>query len=250
MTTPRLAVIVPTRGRPQNVRPVMDAWAITEASLDADVIWAIDEDDPQLDAYRAELSAYAGIPWVLHRAFPEWLPMVHKLELTAREVVERDRWSAVGFAGDDHLPRTVGWAASYLAVLTAAPGIVYGRDGMRAGQEHPLPTQWAMSTSIVSALGRMVPAPVEHLFCDNAIRDLGRTADCLTHLPHVLIEHMHPMVDKAEWDGGYRAVNSEERYASDHAAYVQWCSHGVRRDAETVRGLRAGYDAHSSVRGG
>ncbi len=103
-----------------------------------------------------------------------------------------------------------------------------------------------MSASIVAALGAMVPARVEHLFCDNAIRDLGQRAACLRHLPDVLIEHMHPVAGKAEMDDGYRAVNSTRRYVEDREAYRQWRTFGLAPQAELVRALRETADGYAS----
>jgi hypothetical protein len=101
-----------------------------------------------------------------------------------------------------------------------------------------------MTADIVRALGKMVPAPVDHLYCDNAIRDLGRRADCLTYLPDVLIEHMHPAAGKASTDPQYQRVNSRQQYKGDRAAYHQWIeSAQLELDAATVRKLTEGVPA-------
>ncbi|WP_037684635.1 hypothetical protein, partial [Streptomyces griseus] len=106
--------------------------------------------------------------------------------------------------------RTVGWAGRYVDELRQlGTGIVYGDDGY---QGERLPTQWAMTADVVGALGRMVPAPVEHLYCDNSVLDLGRAAGCIRYLPDVLVEHMHPVAGKAADDDQYRRVNSSAQY--------------------------------------
>lgn len=48
---------------------------------------------------------------------------------------------------------------------------------------------------------------------------LGNDLGCLSYLPDVIIEHLHPGAGKAEWDERYAAVNSPERNASDKAAF-------------------------------
>lgn len=232
-----LLVIVPTRGRADNAARVLAAWDATSAWDCADLALAVDRDDPAIDDYRRLAAGPAGRGfWVLAEQ-PGWQPMVAKLNATAAVHCAGGYW-ALGFAGDDHLPRTPGWAGRYLAALRElGTGIVYGDDGL---QGRRLPTQWAMTADIVRALGRMVPAPVEHLYCDNAIKDLGQATGCLRYLPDVLIEHMHPLAGKAPSDAGYRRVNSGGQYARDAAAYREWRDGRLADDARAVRALLPG----------
>lgn len=229
-----LLVIVPSRGRPESVARVVDAWQATGAFEHADLVFAVDMDDPQIGAYCqvAKDRRGDGKHWWL-REEPKWLPMVHKLDNAAR--AEARDYLALAFMGDDHVPRSAGWAGRYVAELRAlGTGIVYGDDGY---QGENLPTQWAMTSNIVRALGRMVPAPVEHLYCDNAIRDLGQAAGCLRYLPDVLVEHMHPVAQKAATDAQYKRVNSPSQYRRDRAAYNAWRATGMERDVATVKAL-------------
>ncbi|MEU8264473.1 hypothetical protein AB0C02_28105 [Micromonospora sp. NPDC048999] len=232
-----LLVIVPSRGRPESVGRMVKAWTRTGAYDDgAELMFAVDRDDPTYDVYMAEI-AWA-LPGTLGTYQAEaWMPMVHKLNAAVVDTLAAvPGLPALGFAGDDHLPRTPGWAKRYVDELRQlGSGIVYGDDGY---QGERLPTQWAMTADIVQALGRMVPAPVEHLYCDNAVLDLGRAAACIRYLPDVLIEHMHPVAGKAPDDDQYRRVNGRDQYARDHRAYQRWRRDGLRADAARVRDLR------------
>jgi len=232
--TGELLVIVPSRGRPQAVERVADAWRSTDAHLHAALLFAVDADDPELPAYHA---VQTGDSWLKMTVLPEWQPMVHKLDNVALTVAEgTEAPFALGFAGDDHLPRTSGWAVRYLAALRElGTGIVYGDDLIQGEQ---LPTQWAMTADIVRALGRMVPAPVGHLFCDNSVADLGREADCLRYLPDVVIEHRHPVAGRTPWDDSYRRVNSVPQWTADHDGYQRWHAERLATDAKLVRALR------------
>ena len=227
-----LLVIVPTRSRPESVPRLVDAWRTTGAYEHADLLLAVDDDDPHRDRYlTAGLTGGAAAVSVS----PRWQPMVHKLNDVA--IGHVGDYFALGFAGDDHLPRTPGWASRYLAELRAlGSGIVYGDDGY---QGEKLPTQWAMTADIVGALGRMVPAPVEHLYCDNSVLDLGRAADCVRYLPDVLIEHMHPVAGKADSDEQYQRVNGGAQYTRDRRAYQRWRRSVLPSDAAIVRTLRS-----------
>lgn len=226
-----LLVIVPTRGRPDNARRVLEAWDATRAWDDgAALSLEVDADDPALDRYLALADARVRVG-----VSTCWRPMVHKLNMVATNPLSLDCF-ALGFAGDDHLPRTVGWARAYLdALREMRTGIVFGDDLL---QGERLPTQWTMTSDIVRALGRMVPAPVQHLYCDNAILELGRAAGCIRFLPDVVIEHMHPVARKSNMDEGYRRVNSPQQYRHDLAAFRLWRDGRLSQDAATVRALR------------
>jgi hypothetical protein len=234
-----LLVIIPTRSRPEAVGRVVRAWNETGAFEDgAELLFVFDYDDPEFSAY-SQACVYHGVP---QHTIPSWRPLVPKLNGVAKLHAElAPHVPFLGFAGDDHLPRTRGWAKRYIDVLRAGTGIVYCDDGY---QHENIPTQWAMTADIVRALGAMVPSGVEHLYCDNAVRDLGQTAECLTYLPDVLIEHMHPAAGKAPTDEQYDRVNGREQYRSDRAAYRMWRDRGGRiEDAERVRALIEGSKA-------
>lgn len=226
-----LIVIVPSRGRPQSVERLVTAWTNTHAYDDASLIFVIDRTDPHVDAYLDQADAELA-PMLVHPGRP---PMVEKLNAAAIGFA-RQSDIHLAFAGDDHIPRTPGWAKRYCDELDhLGTGIVYGDDLLQGDK---LPTQWAMTADIVRTLGRMVPADVEHLYCDNSILDLGQAADCIRYLPDVIIEHMHPAAGKAVFDDGYQAVNNDTQIAHDRAAYEHWRAVQLPAQADAVRALR------------
>lgn len=226
-----LLVIIPTRGRPEAVDKVMNAWQDTGAFQVAEPLWLWDADDPRAGGYMDRLIHWA--PMLRERRISAWMPMVHKLDLLAAEYARDGNHRHIGFAGDDHLPRTHGWAQDMAWALDwMGTGIVYPDDGY---QHERLASSWAMTADIVRALGRMVPAPVEHLYCDNSIMDLGQAIGRLQYLPDVLVEHMHPVAGKVETDEQYERVNGREQYAKDRPAYKAWRNRGgLQQCAEIV----------------
>lgn len=233
-----LLVIVPTRSRPHNIERLLAAWTKTGAWGVADLLIAVDQDDPALPGYQA-IALPEGATLTVADV---WRPMVHKLNHEACQHV--GEYFALGFMGDDHEPITPGWAGRYVdALRRLGSGFVYCRDDY---QDEKLPTQWAITSDIVRVLGgRMTPADVEHLYCDNAILDLGRAADCIAYLgpteddpEGVLIRHNHYLNGLAPSDDQYQAVNSRAQYRVDRPAYQQWLADGLARDAAKVRGLR------------
>jgi len=241
MTGPELIVIVPTRSRPMHVQKVVQAWHNTLAFTDGgELHFVIDGDDPERDNYEIEIeTARVTEPNLSYSVHLTWKPLVPKLNRAAMMLAEFHPY-ALGFAGDDHLPRTRGWAHTYVDALRAGAGIVHGDDGY---QGENLPTEWAMRTDIVRALGRMVPAGVEHLYCDNSVQDLGRATGLLRYLPEVGIEHMHPAAGKGSDDEQYKRVNGNEQYRRDRRAYREWKRSGLPVDAAIVNALHKGETA-------
>jgi hypothetical protein len=229
-----MLIVVPSRSRPQNVGRLVEAWQSTGALAVASMRVDVDVDDPTIAGYRRLAESFPrGVRLAEgHR----WRPLVWKLNRATRQ--ECESYFALGFMGDDHLPRTDEWAQRYLDELRdLGTGIVYGDDGY---QHENTPTQWAMTADICRALGgKMVPAPVDHLYCDDAVRDLGKAAGCLRYLPDVMIEHVHPSAGKAERDAQYVRVNSQAQYAKDRPQYQGWRDGGMLAgQADAVRALR------------
>jgi hypothetical protein len=242
-----LAVIVPTRSRPQNVAPILEAWTRTGAWGAADLWWILDADDMCLVDYQRELQATPGR--VTMHIVPSWLPLVPKLNGSAAGLRGEFGYRYLAFMGDDHLPRTEMWAQKLIANHAGMPrrlrdtpeptfvqgaGIVYGRDGL---QDERLPTWWSMDGRIIDRLGRMVPAMVQHLYCDNAVKALGEKADILGYDPTILIEHMHPVAGKATMDAQYERVNRLQQYERDRVAFESWVVSGLDQDATLLSGI-------------
>lgn len=235
---PELAIIVPTRGRPGNIRKVISAWDFTNAWDVADLILAVDVDDPEyqgyVDLYEEHRHPDTGEQLFSVHYQDRWVPMVQKLNDTAQELAPA--YFAVGFAGDDHLPQTIDWAKRYLTVLhEMGTGMVFGDDGYQGVK---LSTEWAVTSDAIRALGRMVPAPVEHMYCDNSMMDVFDGAGAIRHLPEVRIDHRHPIVGKAETDDQYKRVNHRDQFRKDRNAYERWCASGMVTDISAIRALR------------
>lgn len=226
--THELAVLVPTRSRPHNVAPIVEAWNLTGAFGVADLIFVVDADDDVLSEYQAE---FANAVQVQRVVAPKWQPLVPKLNRVAIKAAE-DEYKVVAFMGDDHLPRTQLWASKLVTYhQTKRAGIVYGRDGL---QDQRLPTWWSMDSRIIRLLGRMVPAEVQHMYCDNAVKLLGMKAGLLYYAGDLLVEHMHPIAGKAPMDAQYERVNRRQQYARDEAVFRSWVIDGLDRDAKIL----------------
>lgn len=211
MTAP-LAVIVPTRGRPGNAARLAAAFRETDAR-GAVAVFVADADDPALPAYR-ELVDSGALPRLM--VYEQGGGMCAALNYAATRYAPL--YEALGFMGDDHLPRTAGWDQMILDELDSLePRVVYGNDLLQGPN---LPTAVFLQSRLVTALGFMAPGIMRHLYLDNFWKELGERLGGLRYLDDVVIEHLHPVAGKAEWDERYRAVNDASVDLADRDAWI------------------------------
>jgi hypothetical protein len=236
-----MIIIVPTRSRPANIAPMVAAFRETGAFDDgAELCFVVDRDDPAFDAYWEALGAVVGnerrdVTWLDATHHEQLVPKLNKAADYLRIARSPD---LLGFMGDDHRPRSAGWVKAYRDELESmGTGIVSCSDGFRPDD---LPTHWVMTADIVKALRRMVPAPVEHLYCDDAIRALGQAADCYRFRADLVVDHLNPYAgQRAPMDEQYERVNGSAQYRRDRPSYRTWKRDGgLAADAQIVRSLR------------
>lgn len=221
-----MAVIVPSRGRPQNIDALIDSWGCTWTgdNTTANLLVAVDNDDPTLDEYR-------------RIDLPSWAKMVEAPRLRLGGTLNfltphlAAMFDVVGFMGDDHRPRTAGWDFDIERYMVPN-GVVYGNDLIQGAN---LPTAVFMDSRIVRALGWFVIPGMVHLFMDNLWKTLGEQLGTLRYLPDVVIEHVHPIAGKAEWDDGYREANDGAVWEHDEALYKEWIAFQMPTDIARIK---------------
>jgi hypothetical protein len=230
--TDDLLVIIPTRGRPQAVSEIVQAWDDTGAT--ADLLFAVDTDDPELTAYKKHAAALKADGRVRF-TFGKRRRLVGTLNAQAVKAAKTYRFLA--FLGDDHRPRpaVMAWDARIRECLSGGPGIVYGNDLL---QGEKMATAVAMTSDIVSTLGYMAPPAMVHLCVDLVWVAWGRGMQRITYLDDMVIEHLHPAAGKADVDAGYEEANSSEQVSSDSAAYYAYRDEGgLEADLAKLRKL-------------
>jgi hypothetical protein len=223
-----LAVITPTRGRPVRFDRMAESVRATTNGR-VSVLGLVDDDDPMRPAYW-------GLRWPLQigprRSLSGWTNKV-ALEMLAGDDPPR----YLASLGDDHQPRTWGWDRKLVAAIEALPGgvgIAYGNDLYQGGD---LPTAWVVSAEVVRAVGWMMLPTCEHMYVDAAVLELGRACGQVVYRPDVVIEHLHPLAGKADWDDSYKASNTTARYEEDRQAFEAWRRDGLAADAAKVKAL-------------
>lgn len=205
-----LAYVVPSRGRPANIARLVDAWADTGATAHLEV--CVDDDDPALGDYLA-----LGLAGPARLRIGPRRRLGGTLNQVAPELAARHR--AIGFMGDDHVPRSPGWDRRLLDAIEAGARVAYGNDLVHGPA---LPTAVALDATVIARLGYMVPPGLVHLFMDNYWAWLGEHLGALAYLDDVVIEHVHPIVGRAEWDEGYVEANATEVWEHDEARWHRW----------------------------
>jgi glycosyl transferase/beta-hydroxylase protein BlmF len=184
-----ISILVPTRGRPQNVARLLDSVFATAAG-EVEVVLYVDDDDihgPMIkQAESNDVSVIVGPRIVLSECW--------------NRCFERARYDVVMQCCDEAVFRTDDWDRFVLAEFQKVPDkivLVHGRDGI---QDAGLATMGFVHRRWVETVDYLCPP---YFSCDYNDLWLTEVADALhrrVFLPDVLFEHMHPVVHKAPLD--------------------------------------------------
>lgn len=207
-----MAIIVPSRSRPENISRLANS--LKETKTNANLFVVLDEDDSKLENYEKLNCADIIVAPKGDRG------ITRPLNFAASNL--KNKFLYFMFMGDDHVPRTENWDLIFEERLKQTKyGVAYGNDLL---QGRNLATAVCMTQNIVSALNGMAPASIKHLYIDNFWMQLGKDLNSLHYFENVIIEHLHPSCGKADWDELYELVNSNKSYASDRQAYENYIS--------------------------
>ena len=212
-------VIIPSRGRPDNLARCIDH--LKKHSMVSDFVVGLDSDDehnyPRIDGVKYEVDS---------RNY-----MIATLNQIAMKYV--NQYLFLTFLGDDNIVTTDGWdVAMSITLAKHGYGIAYGNDHL---QEDKLPTSIMITSNVVKALGFMAPPTQKHLYADNFWQALGKGLGALYYFPSVHWEHLHFLNGKSEKDAIYEEANSEERYKEDRDAFAAYMSERYIDDVTRVK---------------
>lgn len=227
MTGHRIAVLIPSRGRPRSLRRLLAAIDDTAAHPEQCTVWArIDDDDPHAGAYQA--ITHSG-PTRLHVTTGPRTRLAASWNELAAAAADTGA-THLAMWGDDNIPVTPGWDTRFVNAFTArGPGMAYGKDNVwdrTYNRDIPghlvLPTATIWPTAVYQALGWVSPPGLVHLCIDVAWRDLGLAAGALHYLPDVTIRHLHRCTGAPD-DQTYRDANDNpNQVAADNVALTVW----------------------------
>jgi hypothetical protein len=226
-----LTVYVPTKGRPDKIYDFETQFYKT-TTINTRAVFVLSTNDPMFDKYK-QLQYISDTPYI--EVTPNKPGFVDPLNLGYLQDRRRVYSYAVGFMGDDHMPRTKGWDQRMVnELISMGSGFVYADDGF---QHEAIPTQVVMTADIPLALGYMTYPGLWHLYADNFWLDLGKAIGKIKYLPDVLIEHMHPAAGKARQDKGYDFSGAYTLDLRDKQAYNNYLNNELSVDAQKLRNM-------------
>jgi len=231
MSIADLAVLVPSRGRPENLERLIRAVHDTARGR-THVVAGVDQDDGRLKDYirlRREvlLPGDQVITSNHRRNLVEWTN--HLAHLHAGQ------YRYFASLGDDMVPRTPGWDVKLMGAIEedfGGTGIAYPYDGIR----DDIPEAYLLSADIPAALGWVMEPSLNHWYNDNVIADLGHGAGCIRQLRGVIVDHLNVGTGKALVD--QTAIDQGGKIAADEAAYKVWFRERRAADVAKVKALR------------
>lgn len=213
-----MIVIIPSRNRPEAASEITKC--LLEQSIDIDICFGLDDDDT---------SEYEYFPGVVYERNPRVL-MNGTNNILANKYAKMYKF--ICFLGDDVRPRTFGWDKILSEPLLNKPGISYANDLI---QREFLPTHVVMSSEIINTLGFMAPPILKHLFMDNFWLDLGNATKSIHYFENVILEHMHPILEKSSVDKVY--LDSWGLFEEDKASYEKYKESDFIKDVEKVMNM-------------
>jgi hypothetical protein len=223
-----LLVIMPSRGRAEQLRVALEA-AYRLAELPAlDVIVGLDLDDPALPAYRELDDGRTMMTAGDRRTLTGWTNHLF------RQFGAGYRF--IASFGDDHVPQTPGWDAwlTQAAMASGLPGMAYPEDGRR----NDIPEAIVMAREVPDALGWVCEPSLAHFWVDNVWAAIGQDAGCLEFCPDVVIEHRHYLaVPGVARDATYAEAEDKSNW-QDSQLFNAWDRERRVADAGRVIAMR------------
>ena len=177
----KISILCPTRGRPENVKRLIESLRET-ATVMPEVVLYVDEDDiaPDVDAV-----------------------IVRGERITLSKCWNRCAEAATGEilmqCGDDVVFRTKGWDDEVRRAFAAFEDrliFVHGDDGV---YQHRFGTHGFVHRKWIEAVGYFSPPYFSSDFGDTWLNEVANRINRRIYLPF-LTEHLHPLTGKAEWD--------------------------------------------------
>ena len=226
-----LAVLVPSRGRPENLARLINAIHETSRGR-THVIAGVDEDDHRLKDYialRKEVlhEGDAIITSAHRRNLVQWTN--HLAKILAGD------YNYYASLGDDMIPRTKGWDTKLWGAIEEdfnGTGISYPWDGLR----DDIPEAYVLSCDIPEMFGWVMLPTLNHWYNDNVIADLGHGASCIRHLRGVIMDHWNVATGKGVVD--QTAIDQGTKIGDDKLAYEEWVQTTRLTDVQRLKDLR------------
>jgi hypothetical protein len=216
-----LAVIVPSRGRPQNITRLYNTMMAT-AGGDTQLIVGLDGDD------EGNYPRIHGVEYVVSTTLRHVGPWINHL---ATEAAENYRF--VGHIGDDNVISTPLWDMKIMEAL-GETRFAFGNDKYPR-EPGSLCCHLFTWSDTIEKLGYLAVPALKHMWVDPVWMAWGRACG-ITYLPDVEIPHLHfTGGGNAPYDDTYaRSVGTA---AEDKAAFDAYCAGQLNTDIGKLGGV-------------
>ena len=208
---PRISILVPTRGRPEQLSRLIGS-ALQTAAGPVEFVFYVDEDD-DASAAALDVMAHLNVRYIRGERIV--------LSEMWNRCAEKANADVMMHCGDDIMFRSQGWDARVLGAFEQFPDrivLVHGNDLFQGGR---LATHGFLHRRWVEAVGHFVPPYFSSDYNDTWLTEVADTLGRRVYLEDVVTEHFHPLAGKAEWDlthkerlERHQADNVGELYAS------------------------------------
>lgn len=180
-----IAILCPTRGRPEQCRRMIDS-AIKTSSQGTSLRFhlGVGSDIPE---YEKEFP-----PSIIKiHSYQDNLPTVQKWNMLAEEAKNNPYNGLFMLGADDMIFETAGWDKALIDHYNALENKihVYALQDSRdeTGTPHPIVTR-----EYIEAMGYFLPPIFLHWFCDTWTVEIARANNCFTHLTDYSLRHKKP----------------------------------------------------------
>lgn len=219
-----LLLLIPSRGRPQNIARLAESMDRT-CRADTQLVVGLDDDDPELDGYLA-----IDRPDFMAAVAPGMRRVVQWLNHLAG--VHAGSASCLGHVGDDNVFETVGWDVRVIDALGRVP-FCFADDKYPGRPTGTLCCHIFMRSAVVKALGYMGPPSIRHMYVDPVWMAWGQ-ATGIEFLADVAIPHLHYSAGKSDFDDTYAGSLAETSHDLD--AFNAYCASDLNRDIDLLNG--------------
>lgn len=217
-----IAILCPTRGRPEQCRRLMESVNATAQSSEYVVRFGVS--DVERDWVGGE-----NLLSIAHR-YPDNLPTAHKWNLLAQEAMKAPNTKLFMLGADDMIFTTPLWDKALIDDYNALENKVhvYALQDSRdpEGTPHPIVTrEW------IEAMGYFVPPIFLHWFVDSWTVAVARRNNCFTHMKDYLLVHDKPS-DRGEADETHNRIrdwgwHSRDQWVNERCQHI--LDHEVNR---------------------
>lgn len=197
-----ISIVVPSRNRPGNIARLLKSLKNVSNDFNKlDIIIRLDKDDKDLEGYIKETKKYINIQVKIDNKR-------ENLSDLWDECYHLTKYPLIMMCADDVIFRTKDWDKKITNRLKNPERTLYLSWCDDKNQGKNMPTLPILSKAWVEAVGYFVPKGYVCDFCDVHIQNIAEKLErfgikVMWYHKDIVVEHMHPTVNKGKWDKVY-----------------------------------------------